>query len=399
MLSVLCRKQLIVPLSNARVYGIPRFLVAGKDGIFVRLFSSKRFEIEADDKQSFTVSYLMNSCGLSSEAAISASKKLHLNSPEKPDRLLALLKSYGFSNAHISKMMAKCPIILTADPEKTVSPKLKFFHSIGVPAPVLARVLSISPHILRYSLQKKIIPVYINLKRLLQTNERIVHFIKRTDGNYHFIYGVLKYIHSNVAMLRKYGLRESDISFLFSHYPNILIIETDRLAALLDRVTEFGLDTKKHAFVHAMEVLFSISKSNWEHKKEVYRRWGWSESDIRRAFSIHPKCMTLSEKKIMSTMEFLVNEMSFQPSDIARYPVVICYNLEKRIKPRCQVAKVLLLKKLIKKSYSLTSLVVIPERLFLLRCVTKYQGKIPLLDLYHGNLSLVDFGSKCEDPT
>ncbi|KAL2247223.1 UNVERIFIED_CONTAM: hypothetical protein Sindi_2574600 [Sesamum indicum] len=398
MFSVQCRKQLIVPLSNARVYGITRFLVAGKDGFFFRLFSSKRFELKGDDKQSFTVSYLINSCGLSSEAAISASKKVQLNSPEKADLLLALFKSHGFSNAHISKMITKLPITLTADPEKTVSPKLKFFRSIGVPAPILARMVSHSPLILRCSLQDRIIPIYNILKTLLQTDERIVHFIKRVGGNYHFINGVLKYIHSNVATLRKYGLSESNISFFLSNNPKILLIKTDRLAVLVDRVIELGFDTTKVYFVVAMETLFGMSKSTWEHKKEVYQRWGWSESDILKAFSVHPKCMSLSEKKIMSVMEFLVNEMSFQPLDIANYPVVICYNLEKRIKPRCRIAKALLLKKLTKKSYRLSSLMLISERLFLDRYVTKYQGKIPLLDVYHGKLSLVDLGLECENP-
>ncbi|KAL0320456.1 UNVERIFIED_CONTAM: hypothetical protein Sradi_5307100 [Sesamum radiatum] len=269
MFSVQCRKQLIVPLSNARVYGITRFLVAGKDGILFRLFSSKRFEIEGGNKQSFTVSYLINSCGLSSEAAISASKKLQLSSSEKPDLMLALFKSHGFSNAHISKIIAKSPIILKADPEKTVLPKFKFFYSIGVPAPVLARMLSLNPLILRRSLQDRIIPVYNILKELLQTDGRIIHFIKRAGGNYNFIDGVLRYIHSNVATLGKYGLSESNISFLLRHNPKLLLIETDRLAALVDRVIELGFDTRKVHFVVAMGTLFGMSKSTWEHKKEV----------------------------------------------------------------------------------------------------------------------------------
>ncbi|KAI3465915.1 hypothetical protein Pfo_022578 [Paulownia fortunei] len=333
MFGLLCRKQLIVAPTKARVYGR-----APQDAFFIRLFSSKKLaspEIKGDEKQSFTVSYLINSCGMSSEAAISASKKLRLNSPEKPDLVLALLKSHGFGDGHISKMVAKIPDILKADPKVTILPKLQFFHSIGVPAPVLANVVSTSPNILKYSLQNSIIPAYNNLKILLQTNEKIVRFIKRAAGNYHFIHGVLKYTHSNVAMLRKYGVNKSNMSFLVSNYPRTLIIKSDRLAKLVDRIIELGIDTTNITFVHAMQVLLSMSKSTWEHKKEAYQRCGWSDSDIRMAFSIYPVCIRLSEKKIISTMEFLVNEMSCQPSAIARYPIVLSYNLEKRIKPRC----------------------------------------------------------------
>ncbi|RVX19170.1 hypothetical protein CK203_008745 [Vitis vinifera] len=42
-----------------------------------------------DDKQYyFAVSYVINSCGLSPESAISASGKLHSKTPERPDSVL-----------------------------------------------------------------------------------------------------------------------------------------------------------------------------------------------------------------------------------------------------------------------------------------------------------------------
>ncbi|KAG8364775.1 hypothetical protein BUALT_Bualt18G0033800 [Buddleja alternifolia] len=319
------------------------------------------------------------------EAAISASTKLLLSSPEKLDLLLTILKNNGFSDAHIAKMVTKIPGILKADPEKTILPKLQFFPLIGVPPPVLAKVVSTSRNILKYSLQNSIIPAYNILKILLKTDERVVHFIKRAAADFHFIYGVLKFTRSNVALLRKYGVRELDISFLITNHPKTLIITSDRLVKLVDRVIELGVDSKKIIFVQAMQVLLSMSKSTWEHKKQVYQRCGWSESDIIVAFSVHPMCMSLSEKKITATMEFLVNEMSFEPSVIARCAQVICYNLERRIKPRCRVAKVLLLKVLLKKSYILNTFLWISDKVFLDRYVSKYQKNIPLLDVYLGN--------------
>lgn len=65
---------------------------------------SKSSAQEKDIKQhSFTVSYLIESCGLSPETAISASKFVNFKSSKKPDSVILLLREYGFENAQISK--------------------------------------------------------------------------------------------------------------------------------------------------------------------------------------------------------------------------------------------------------------------------------------------------------
>ncbi|KAI3468722.1 hypothetical protein Pfo_025385 [Paulownia fortunei] len=395
MFNFLCKKQLIVAASNVRVFGSPpRFLELPQNAsLIIRLFSSMKSEspeILCDQQQSLKLYYLINSCGLSPEAANIASKKVSLKSPEKSDLLLTLLRNHGLSDAHITKMVTKTPSILLAHPEKTVLPKLQFFQSIGMPAPILARVISMCPGMLRCSLEKRLIPFYDYLKNLLHKDERVISVFRRSAG--HFAQTALQRLPPNVAILRKYGVRESNISFLVVNRPKPLTLRSDELVKLVDRVIEMGIDISKLMFVQAIQVLHSMSKSAWEHKKEVYRRWGWSESDIRIAFSVHPICMSLSEKKIMSTMEFFVNEMNCQPKTIARYPTVLLYSLENRIVPRCRVVKLLMVKGLIKKSYRLVSLLVMTDEKFSKRFVQKYQNVPQLLDVYHGKLGLLDLG-------
>ncbi|KAL9677603.1 hypothetical protein QQ045_005836 [Rhodiola kirilowii] len=46
----------------------------------------------------FTISYLVDSCGLTEEAATSAAKTFNLKSAEKPDKVLSLLRDYGFKD-------------------------------------------------------------------------------------------------------------------------------------------------------------------------------------------------------------------------------------------------------------------------------------------------------------
>ncbi|KAK6158207.1 hypothetical protein DH2020_005521 [Rehmannia glutinosa] len=286
-------------------------------------------------------------------------------------------------------MVTRSPTILLAHPEKTVLPKIRFFQSIGMPAPVLAQMVSTNPTILRCSLEKRIIPFYNYLKNLLQKDEKVFNVFKRSAA--HFVQILLPRLAPNVAILRKYGVSESNISYLVVNHPRPLIMRSDEFIKLVDSVIELGIDISKMMFVQALQVLHGTSKSTWEYKKEVYRRWGWSESDIRMAFSIHPICMSLSEKK-MSIMEFLVNEMNCPPKTIARYPTALLYSLEKRIMPRCRVVKLLVVKGLIKKSYRLVTLLVMTDKSFSEKFVGTYENVPQLLDVYHGKMSLGDLG-------
>ncbi|PIM99009.1 hypothetical protein CDL12_28500 [Handroanthus impetiginosus] len=170
------------------------------------------------------------------------------------------------------------------------------------------------------------------------------------------------------------------------------MMRSDKLLKLVDRVTELGIDASKLTFSHAIIVLHRTSKSAWEARKRAYHKWGWSESDIHMAFLIHPPCMSLSEKKIMSIMEFCVNEMDCEAKSIARRPTVLLYSLEKRIMPRCRVIKLLMVKGLIGGPYNLLSLLAMTDKTFSERFITKYDNIPRLLDVYYGKLSLQDLG-------
>ena len=99
-----------------------------------RPICSKFSASEADT----TVSYLVNSCGLSPESAIAASHKVKFQSVEKSHSVLALLRDYELSETQISNAIKKHPQILVVDANKTLKPKLEFLYSIGIQKPELA---------------------------------------------------------------------------------------------------------------------------------------------------------------------------------------------------------------------------------------------------------------------
>ncbi|CAA0828169.1 Mitochondrial transcription termination factor family protein [Striga hermonthica] len=360
-----------------------------ENAIFSRPFTTGRSPQgvrENDSEKSFTFSYLVNSCGLAPDAAVRASSKLQLKSPENPDAVLNLLREYGFTAADITMMLSRWPNILAACPDKTLLPKLEFFTSVGVPLPILASRLSRNPSILWRSLESAIIPLYDFLKNLLGSDEGAVQVFKQAPQFFGWgrVDDLSSNLSSNLSFLLDRGVPRPSLVPLVTRQPTILMAPQEKLSSCVGQAIEMGFDVSNSAFLKAIQVLMGLNESTLKRKMEVYRKCGWSESDIRTAFLSQPLCMALSEKKILKSMAFLVDKFRFAPGDVARHSLLLGYSVEKRMKPRWAVATVLSEKGL--KNAAVTSLLIVSEKTFLKTYIEKYVKEVPeLLDIYRGN--------------
>ncbi|RVW61788.1 hypothetical protein CK203_063336 [Vitis vinifera] len=261
--------------------------------------------------------------------ALSASRKVQFETPERADSVLALLRNYGCTNTHISKIVSRYPLLLTANPEKTLLPKLEFFRSVGFSGPDLASIVVSSPIILRRSLENHVIPSYNFLKSVVMVNENIVRAFKKTF----WISGqnVQNAIAPNIAILEEIGVPMSNMKFLVTCHPNVVSQNREKFSRSVKKVIEMGFNPLRLSFLKAIEVSCQLTESMLEHKMEVYRRWGLTDDEIMSMFRLDPLCMKSSEKKIMSVMDFLVNKMGWEPAAFARYPTVFLCSLEKKI--------------------------------------------------------------------
>ncbi|XP_016652495.1 PREDICTED: uncharacterized protein LOC107880139 [Prunus mume] len=305
-------------------------------------------EISAN-QHNFTVTYLINSCGLSPKAAISASKKVELQTPERADSVLALVRNHGLSEAQLSKFVRLHPEVLLADPEQTLLPKLR----------------SLIP-------EKKVVSVLKN-------------------SSWFFFEGHSKNVVPNIGLLRQLGMPQSCIYLLLAHYINVLMVKHERFGVVVGKVKEMGFNLEKATSVSALRVLCGRHKSVWNRSWELYRSWGWSDDDILSAFRRYPQCMIHSEKKVMEVMDLLVNNMGWPSRKIAQYPVVLSLSLKRRLIPRCSVVKVLFLKGVMDENLHLGSVLLPVEKHFLEKFVTAYLKEIPqLLNVYQGKVEFQD---------
>ncbi|XP_031248053.1 transcription termination factor MTERF6, chloroplastic/mitochondrial-like [Pistacia vera] len=347
---------------------------------------------QSEQKESLTVSYLTNSCGLSLKSAVSASKFIQLKNTERADSVLRFLSDHGFTKTQISKVVRGFPLVISIDPAKTLSPKIEFFRSIGLSRNELADVIARSPKLLSSSLKNHLIPNYNFLKNVVIHDEKIVKVLKRMLWLFSLdLRG--KNFGPNIALLKDIGVPQSRISFLVTHIPGAACSKHSKFCKVVNKVKEMGFNPTQTVFVMAVGAINQLKESVWESKLEVYRRWGWSEDEILAAFRRHPHCMQLSEKKITRAMDLLVNKMGWLSRDISKMPIILNYSLEKRIAPRCLVIQVLLSKGLIKENICPSTYLCLVQSKFIKRYVIKFQEVPELLDVYQGEIDLLDAAS------
>ncbi|KAG5514301.1 hypothetical protein RHGRI_035641 [Rhododendron griersonianum] len=392
---MLCKRVALVLLTKARAScDLPQTLLRSSIPNSVKSFSSKRVKA---DEQSFTVSYLISSCGLSPQTALSASQKVNFRSAEQPDSVLALLRNHGFTAAHISRLARRCPQVLSSDPKNTLLPKLEFFESIGIPSTDLANSFSGYPTLLKCSLTDQIIPVYNYLKTVILLNDKQVRKSFRYSPRL-FGTNLEKNIRPRIATLRELNVPASALSVLVTYNASVLLQNSKKFDKTVKEAVEISPKPLNGTFVQLLKMMLGLSNSTWEHKMEVFRKCGWSEDDLQLALKKFPFCMSVSEKKIMSAMDFLVNEMGWKPAAIAKVPSVLLFSVKRRTIPRCSVLKVLILKGLISKDVCLSTVLMRNDKYFLDRFVTKYAQDVPqLLDIFNGKVSLAELGLETEE--
>ncbi|XP_073299910.1 transcription termination factor MTERF8, chloroplastic-like [Primulina huaijiensis] len=350
---------------------------------------SCKSEKQLENEKSCTFSFLINSCGLSPELAVSVSEKVRFENTEKPNFVVTMLKNYGFSQKQIAHIVCKRPKILMCK-KTTLLPKLEFFQSVGFPMAQLANVIARDPTLLSRSLENQLIPSYNFLKSMLLTDDRVA--IAMQQSRRISQQNPTENIAPNVAVLRELEVPESCIMLLLTHHPETLVEETDVFKEAVKKVLEMGFDPLRSTFVLALHVV--AEKTNrriWDQCYETYRSWGWSKDDVYLAFRRHPNCMILSQNKISRTMDFLVNNMGWDSRIVLSCPAVLLFNLENRIIPRCSVIQVLSSRGLISKEVKLSVSLLPSEARFLEKFVTKYEEEVPqLFDVYKGRIGLED---------
>uniref|UniRef100_A0A6N2K9C1 Uncharacterized protein n=1 Tax=Salix viminalis TaxID=40686 RepID=A0A6N2K9C1_SALVM len=334
---------------------------------------------------SFTVQYLINSCGLPLQTALSVSKKFQIdeNNLQKAQSAIQFLKSHGFQDTHIAKMIEKWPAVLRSKTEGTLKPKFDFLKKFGFVGPLLPQLAVLNPMIFKTSLDAHIKPCFELLKPFLESNEKILAALRRCPFLMSFSFnGTLR---PNIDLLKKEGVPVDRVAKLLLSQPRSLQHSNDRIVYAVNYLKQLGIGPDKKMYIHALAVITGMSESAWGKKIDVFKSVGWTEEEVLGVFKRFPCLLLSSEEKIRGMMDFFLNKMKLERQTIVANPVLLKLSFSNRVLPRCNVLKVLKSKKLIKGEKNVATFLKLSEKDFMERCVTKYEDKVPgLLEMYGG---------------
>jgi mTERF domain-containing protein len=185
--------------------------------------------------------------------------------------------------------------------------------------------------------------------------------------------------------LRKEGVPADMVAKLIILNPGTILSKRDRMVYAMNAIKNLGLEPNNTMFVRALIVRLQMTETTWNKKIEVMKSLQWSEEEILGAFKRYPQILAMSEEKIRSAMDFYINTMELQRQIIIACPIFLGYSIDKRIRPRYNVIKVLESKELIKGDMKISTLLNTSEETFLINYVSRYVEEVPgLLELYKG---------------
>ncbi|RWV94734.1 hypothetical protein GW17_00042697 [Ensete ventricosum] len=170
----------------------------------------------------FMVEYLVNSCGFSPSEAAKFSKPLaHLRSTEKPDAALNFMRSQGFDDAGIRKVISWKPNLLCINVEKNLAPKFQFFRDLGLSEPDIVDVIVKNHPILGLDVHRSIVPKLEMWESLLGSRELVLKHLKKTG--WFFSSSIEKALYINLKFLTdECGIPEERVSLVLRSQPQFI---------------------------------------------------------------------------------------------------------------------------------------------------------------------------------
>uniref|UniRef100_A0A7N0TTA5 Uncharacterized protein n=1 Tax=Kalanchoe fedtschenkoi TaxID=63787 RepID=A0A7N0TTA5_KALFE len=332
--------------------------------------------------ENFTVSYLMESCGLGPEAA----KCIHLGFSGKPEAqrfadrwkyVIKLFRHFGFHDYHIARLVLKQLQLFSSAPDKELKPKIELLVSLGAHPTTVAEILLNFPcgH-----LQDHFLPLVDFLVKMHSNGEELVETVMSFCRTLSFDPQAFL---ANVAVLREVGMPDNIVLYFMRKEHHILDENSILFKKIVDEVKIMRIDPQSCDFVDGMLAISAISTETYKQKSRFFKKWGWSDAELLKVLIEHPKFLDVTEKKIDEVMDCFVNTLGFKPLCVVQCPLAFTCSRKKLISRFC-VAKFLWAKGVINvDSYKMSSFLETSEHLFLKRFVTKHKENVPeLFDLY-----------------
>ncbi|GAB2289477.1 hypothetical protein Dimus_023787 [Dionaea muscipula] len=337
--------------------------------------------------------YLVNNPALSRRAAStpttltkvpvcrSAEKKNNSNST------IDFLKDIGLDDSQVKKIANSHPRLLRSKVEKTLIPKIKVLKDFGFCESELISVIASNPLLLTDVSRDRLLAKLDFLKSILGGVENVLTAVKKVRW---LLYASLTTkLQPNFELLKSYGISDERLQKLLVRSPMYLICDHKHAQESLVRVEQvLGIPRESSAmFLLGFKVMVSLGKRGLEFKFEMFKRYGWSESDVLVMAKRLPLCLLMSEARLKTRVDFFINKLGYKIGDLIACLPLLTFSME-RILRRYAVMQVLQERELI--NHSICTVMTCTESRFLDVYVLPFKDELPELYEAHTGKKLVD---------
>lgn len=333
---------------------------------------------------------LERSLGFSREEAISAAGKIRRSRfyNKDIDLFISYFENLGLDKTQIKTIASSNPRFLLINVEKTLKPKIRVLEELGLSGSDLVKVIVGCRNVLDRGLESFIRPRIEYLRQLLGSDKGVVLALKKFPRLFDFY--AQNRMEPNVVLLKKFGFRDEQIAkFIIRNPRRIFIQNPDWIQDVLQRIeNDYGIPRESSMFYYAIDVLSMLRKESIETKLETLRSFGWSDADIWRMFRNLPFTFGMSVDRMRKSLDFFMNELGYDSGYLASHPKLFSVSLDRRVKRRNEVLKILNERKLIKRNTSLHFIVCLPELKFVKRYLLPHKDEIP--DVYRSYMEKLE---------
>ncbi|XP_078162825.1 transcription termination factor MTERF15, mitochondrial-like [Carex rostrata] len=333
----------------------------------------------------FAVQYLVQSCGLSSEKALKASKLIHhLKSPNNPDAVLRFLREIGVNESDIKTAVSRESRILCSHVENNMRPNIAKLQELGFSIEDISGFIASNPYIFRANFVQKI-DFFIGV---LGSVEILSVLLKNPVYSSLFSTNLEKVLMPNLSFLREqYALSPHKIIRLMKMAPRLISSKPDVLKMIAKRAEELGVAHLSGTFINALTILAYVNQRTLDARLSNLTSIGFSRKEAALMISRAPTLLGLPEKLVGNKMEYLIKEAGCNKIDVVRNPSLLMYNFENRLIPRNIVRKLLMSKGIPVANLKFASFIKPSEEKFVNKFVLPYEHVIPGLHRAYADAS------------
>ncbi|KAJ8900151.1 hypothetical protein K2173_024791 [Erythroxylum novogranatense] len=263
--------------------------------------------------------------------------------------------------------------------------KANFFCRFDVSNEDACLLLLQRPEIFNFDLDKKVISVQGLLRHFGLSDEELEsvarkyshimgrnkmanlpHVMRALDLHLWFFNEIKK---GNHPLLASYSMSDSNDDIDEEYRAYLEIIRASRTPVHTRNKLDFvhGIGFAENALCVKIFVHLHGTSTELQERFDCLLDAGISFSNVCSMINRAPKIMNQSPEMIVDKVNYLCCEMGGSLHDLVAFPAFLCFDLEKRIKPRHRFQKLVMEKGLCTLKYSVASIVATSEKCFLAR--------------------------------